>query len=419
MKNYKYLFPFYKKHPDAVYLDTACMGLKAEPVISSIDDYYMNYSVCAGRAPYRLSVELTDKLERSREKLASLINARSRREIVFTRNTSESINMLANAFPFKKGDRVVITDKEHNSNHCVWKELQKKGMINLTILEVNDDNTFPLDRFTDILSKGDTALVSVVHISNLDGIENPVEDIVTASHKFGAKVLIDAAQSVPHTYVDVQKTGADFMAFSIHKIYGPSGMGILYVRNEHFAELSLYNVGGDTIRNTYIKKDTEYRSYPYSYEAGLQDFAGMLASGAAADFVMEIGYEAIEERTDTLNRKFREFIRQFDEISIIGDADIDKVKGITTFLIRKFTRMNESDITIGERMDRDFEIMLRTGFFCVNPYFDGRERTGKINPAHYPPIRVSFGFYNDENDLDKVQTAVKEILYDLKEMPVI
>jgi len=419
MKDYKNLFPFYSKHKNSVYLDTACMGLKPYKVADSIKEYYEDYSICAGRAPYSISKELTDRLELSREKIASLINARSRREIIFTRNTSESINLLANIFPFKSGDRVIITDKEHNSNHCVWKELEKKGVIRLSILDVNDDNTFPLGEFSDLISKGDTALVSTVHISNLDGIVNPIEKIIELSHKFGAKVLIDAAQSVPHTRLDSQKTNADFIAFSIHKIYGPTGMGVLYVRNEHFKNLSLYNVGGDTIRNTYVKKDTEYRSYPYTYEAGLQDFAGMLASGAAVDFVNEIGYDEMEQRIDALNNDFRKFIKEFEEVSVIGDTDLSLVKGITTFFIKKFTRMSENDVTIGEKLDNKFNILVRTGFFCVNPYFDNRERKGLINPIHYPAIRISFGFYNDDEDLDKLKFAVRQILEELKELPII
>lgn len=417
--DYKKLFPFYESNPSAVYLDTACMGLKPKKVIDAIGEYYTKYSTCAGRAPYALSQELTTRIEDSRQSVASLINARSRREIIFTRNTSESLNLLANIFPFGDKERVIITEKEHNSNHCVWKELEKKGRISLTILDVNDDNTFNLQRLEDELRKGGVALVSVIHISNLDGIENPISEICSLSHSYGALVAVDGAQSVPHCSVDVRKTDMDFLAFSMHKVYGPTGIGILYVKNEHFKDLSLYNVGGDTIRNTYIERETEYRSYPYRYEAGLQDFANLYALKSACDFVNEIGYDKMEERIEPLNCEFRDFLRKHEEVSIIGDCDMACVKGITTFVIRKFTRFSEKEPSVGELLDRKYSIMLRTGFFCVNPYFDSRERRKKINPAHYPPIRVSFGFYNDRRDLDVLKEGFSEIFDSLKEWPVI
>jgi cysteine desulfurase/selenocysteine lyase len=417
--NYKSLFPFYDNNPDAVYLDTACMGLKPRRVIDSVCRYYTHYSTCAGRAPYRLSQELSDKMEESRDAVAALINARSKREIIFTRNTSESINMLANIFPFKGGKRVIISEKEHNSNHCVWKELEKKGKIKLTILDVNNDNTFNLDLFESEMKKNDVALVSLIHISNLDGIENPIKKIAEITHKYNALILVDGAQSVPHARVDVQDLNIDFLAFSMHKVYGPTGIGILYVANEHFKDFSLYNVGGDTIRNTFIEKETEYRSYPYRYEAGLQDFAHIYACKSACDFVNEIGYENMEERIEPLNCEFRDFLRKYEEVQIIGDCDIACVKGITTFVIKKFTRFSEKDPSIGELLDKRHNIMLRTGFFCVNPYFDNRERKKLLNPAHYPPIRVSFGFYNDRKDLETLKSGISEILESLKDWPII
>ncbi|MGE3063463.1 MAG: aminotransferase class V-fold PLP-dependent enzyme [bacterium] len=417
--NYKKLFPFYDNNPGSVYLDTACMGLKPRRVIDSINRYYTHYSTCAGRAPYSLSRDLSTKIEESRESVAALINSRSRREVIFTRNTSESINLLANIFPFKENDRVIITEKEHNSNHCVWKELEKKGKIKLTILDVNDDNTFNLNLFEDEMKKNDVALVSLVHISNLDGIENPIKKIAEITHRYNSLLLVDGAQSVPHSRVDVQELGIDFLAFSMHKVYGPTGIGILFVKNEHFGELSLYNVGGDTIRNTYIDKETEYRSYPYRYEAGLQDFANIFACKAACDFVNEIGYENMDERIEPLNCDFRDFLKSYREIEIIGDCDISCVKGITTFVIKKFTRFSEKDMSVGEILDKKHKIMLRTGFFCVNPYFDNREKKKLLNPIHYPPIRVSFGFYNDKDDLDTLKIGISEILESVKDWPVI
>ncbi|PIP13096.1 MAG: hypothetical protein COX48_05210 [bacterium (Candidatus Stahlbacteria) CG23_combo_of_CG06-09_8_20_14_all_34_7] len=417
--NYKKLFPFYDNNPDAVYLDTACMGLKPRKVIDSICNYYTHYSTCAGRAIYRLSQDLSIKIDESRGAVASLINASSKKEIIFTRNTSESINILANIFPFNKRKRVIISEKEHNSNHCVWKELEKRGKIKLTILDVNNDNTFNLELFENEMKKNDVALVSLVHISNLDGIENPIKQISEITHKYNSLIFIDGAQSVPHTKVDVQALGIDFLAFSMHKVYGPTGIGILYIKNEHFKDLSLYNVGGDTIKNTYIKKETKYKSYPYKYEAGLQDYANILGCKAACDFVNEIEYNKMEEGIDLLNREFREFLHKYEEIQIIGDCNILSVKGITTFLIKKFTRFSEKDLSIGEILDRRHNIMLRTGFFCVNPYFDNRERKNLLNPIYYPPIRVSFGFYNDNKDLEVLKNGISEILESIKDWPVI
>lgn len=421
MKNYKKYFPFFKNNPKKVYLDSACMGLKPYTVIKSINEYYLKYSICAGRSTYKLSKDLEEKLDISREKIAKLINAKSKREIVWTKNTTESINILAKSFRFEKDKkRVIITEKEHNSNHCVWKELSKKGIINLTILDVNKDNTFNLEMLEEQLKKGDVGIVSTVHISNLDGIENPIKKISELTHKYGAYLLIDAAQSVPHTKVDVSKNSIDFLAFSIHKLYGPTGLGVLYVKSELFDKLDLYNVGGDTIRNTFIDKDPEYRTYPYKYEAGLAYFSGIYGVSSVVDFINKIGYQNMEERINLLNNRFRQFLKQFEEIKIIGDIESeDKIKGITTFFIKKFTRFSENDPTIGEKLDKKYNILLRTGFFCVNPYFDNREKRGEINPIYYPAIRASFGFYNDEEDLEKLEKSIKGILNSLKGWPTL
>ncbi len=420
MKNYKELFPFFKNNPGAVYLDSACMGLKPQKVINSINNYYTKFSSCSGRAAYSLSNDLHYKIEDARDNLRKLINAKSKKELIFTRNTSESINILANIFPFEKGDRVIITEKEHNSNHCVWKELSNQEKIRLTILDVNEDNTFNMEFLEEQLKKGDVKLVSVIHVSNLDGIKNPVKEITEIAHKYGAYVLIDAAQSVPHIPVDVQDINADFMAFSIHKMYGPTGMGILYVKSQLFDKLSLYNVGGDTIRNTFIKKMPEYKSFPYRYEAGLQNYAGMLGAGSAVEFINEITYEEIEKRTNYLNLKFREFLKNYEEIFIIGDTDKkDSLTGITTFFIKKFTLTNEKDVCIGKRFNEEYNIMLRTGYFCVNPYFDNREQKGMIKKVWFPAIRVSFNFYNDEEDLSIIEKAIKYTLNNLKEWPIL
>ncbi|HAF08182.1 MAG: Cysteine desulfurase [candidate division TA06 bacterium 32_111] len=420
MKDYKKYFPFFKYNPKKVYLDSACMGLKPYKLIESINEYYLKYSICAGRSTYRLSKELEERLDISREKISKLINAKSKREIVWTRNTTESINLFARSFKYEKDRRrVIITEKEHNSNHCVWKELSKKGIIELTILDSNRDNTFNLNILEDQLKKGDVILVSTVHVSNLDGIENPIKKIADLSHKYGAYIFIDAAQSVPHTKVDVVENSIDFMAFSIHKIYGPTGLGVLYVKNDLFDKIDLYNVGGDTIKNTFILKDPEYRTYPYRYEAGLANFSAIYSVSSIVDFVEKIGYENIEKRVNYLNNLFRKFLKNYEEIKIIGDTDDRNVKGITTFFIKKFTRFSEDEETIGEKFDRKYGILLRTGFFCVNPYFDNRERKGEINPLHYPAIRASFGFYNDEDDLEKLEKSIKSILKSLKGWPTL
>ncbi len=416
MKDYKKHFPFFKANPTHVYLDSACMGLKPEPVIKAITDYYEKYSSCAGRGNYSLSKELSEIIEHSRDCIAQLIGAKSKREIVFTRNTTESINLIANTFPFEKNARVIITEKEHNSNHCIWRELESKGIIRLTIIDVNEDNTFSLDILEDELKKGDVQLVSTIHVSNMDGIVNPAKDIARLAHAYGSKMLFDGAQAVPHIKTDVQDIDADFYAFSVHKMYGPSGMGILYIKSDHFNLLGNYTVGGDTIKNTFIDRAPEYKSVPYRFEGGLQNFGGISGTGAAACFIRDIGYEAIEERTSYLNSKFREFLRQYEEIFIIGDT---AEPGCTTaFFLRRFSRTTDRDLNIGERIDRDYSIIMRTGLFCVNPYFDNRERKGMFRKVWYPAIRASFGFYNDEDDLERLIKAMKNIIEEYSKWPL-
>ncbi|MBU1262621.1 aminotransferase class V-fold PLP-dependent enzyme [bacterium] len=406
-------FPSLKQQRDGkppIYFDNACLTLKPLKVIEAMDEYYCNFPACGGhgRSDHWFANKVTEKTEEARESIRKLINARSTNEIIFTRNTTEGINLVAKGFKFREGDIVLTTDKEHNSNLCPWRDLAKKGVIKHDVILSNEDNTFNMGHLMEKIDKN-VKLVSMVHTSNLDGYTIPAEEIIQVCHLNGIRVMLDGAQSVPHKGIDVQQLDVDFLAFSLHKMCGPTGMGVLYAKEELLKELEPFIVGGDTVVDTFYGQDPIYLDPPAKFEAGLQNYAGMIGSGAAASYLMDIGADNIVEHELGLNRFLTENLSQYEDIEIIGPGDPKLRGGIVTFFIK---RLGLGDI--GERLDQDNNIMVRCGTFCVHSWFNGR----KIN-LNLSPVRISLYFYNTLEECEIFLKTFERIMEETKDFPVL
>jgi len=377
-----------------VYFDSACMSLKPNQVVEAMNDYYFDFTACGNRGVYKFAEKVTKKVEETRQLVAEFINAESEDEIIFTRNTTEGINLLANSFGFKKGDVVLITDKEHNSNLVPWLVLRDKIGIEVKVLPSKEDNTFDLEKFSELV-KG-VKLVSMGYTSNLDGVTNPVKEIIEIAHKNGALVFLDAAQSVPHRKVDVRDLDVDFMAFSGHKMLGPTGTGIFYGKEKLLENLSPFLVGGDTVEYT-TYEDYKMLPLPEKFEAGLQDYAGIIGLGEAVRYLNDLDFSEIEKHELKLNKYISDELSKFPQIKIIGPRDPALRSGIINFYIdgvdmHKFALM----------LDNMANICIRSGQHCVHSWFHNRKIANSA--------RVSLYFYNTMEEAEKFITNLTKII---------
>ena len=380
-----------------VYFDSACMSLKPNAVVNAMNEYYYEFPACAGRSPHKLSDRATKKVKETRGLIAKFLNANSEREIIFTRNTTEGINLLVNSFPFKKDDVVLITDKEHNTNLVPWLRLREKVGIILKIISGNEDNTFNLENFKELV-KG-AKFVSVVHTSNLDGVTNPAKEIIEIAHQNGVLVHLDCAQSIAHQKIDVKKLDVDFISFSGHKMMGPTGTGVFYGKQKLLEELSPFMVGGDTVEySTY--EDYKMLEIPEKFEAGLQDYAGIIGLGEAVRYLSKIDFKDIEEHEYQINKYITDELSKIPKIKIIGPADPHLRSGIVNFYIEN-TDMHKFAIMLDELSN----VAIRTGQHCVHSWFHSK----KI----YNSARASFYVYNTIEEAEifiKSLTKILEIL---------
>lgn len=376
-----------------VYFDNACMSLKPRQVVDKMNEYYYEYTACGGRSAHQFAARVDAEVMKSRHTVAGFINAKHDSEIIFTRNTTEGINLVAGSLGLQKGDGVIISDKEHNSNLLPWLRLRQKG-ITVTVVESNPDNTFNLDAFRQAFTPH-TKLVSLVHSSNLDGVTNPIKDIARITHEHKALLLVDGAQSVAHHPVDVRSLDCDFLAFSGHKMLGPNGTGVLYGKLELLERLEQFLVGGETVI------DSTYDSYvpekvPYRFEAGLQNYAGIIGLGEACRYLQQIGFERIAEHEVELNRIITEGLSD-ERIEILGPRDPAKRGGIFSFNVKGMDPHHVSKI-----LDVSRNIMVRSGAHCVHSWFNKHHMKGSV--------RASLYLYNTKEEAQLFVEEVRKIL---------
>jgi cysteine desulfurase/selenocysteine lyase len=398
LEKYREDFPVLQQLIDdkpIIYFDNACMTLKPNPVIESMTDYYTNYSACGARSIHKLSTKVTVLIEEVRKKYQNFINARHPTEIIFTRNTTEGINLVGYSFGFKKGDVVITTDREHNSNLAPWHLFVDKFGIDHKVVKSNDDGTFNLENFSELLDDR-VKLISMVHTSNLDGYMIPAEEVIKLAHEKEIPVMLDAAQSAPHSILDVQKLDADFVTFSIHKMCGPTGMGILYGKYHMLEDLSPFIVGGDTVEKT-TYENSLFLKPPAKFEAGLQNYAGIIGAGAAVDYLQNIGIDNICKHESELNRYLTKELENFDDVTIIGPQDPDLRGGITGFSVKG---LNPHDIAL--ILDEMANIMMRSGMHCVHSWFISKGIEGSA--------RVAFYLYNTRSEIDIFIEKLGEII---------
>ena len=371
-----------------VYLDNACMTLRPKSVIESIRSYYEETPGCGGRAVHSYAIAVSKKVVNCRSKLSRLINANEVGEMVFTNNATHSLNQVAKGLSWDKGDVILTTDREHNSNLVPWLQLEKEQGVDHRVVRSKEDNTFDLEAFEAACANAGNRLkmVSLSHTGNLDGVTTPVKEAAKIAKDHGAMVCIDGAQSVPHMKVDVQDLGIDFMAFSIHKMMGPSGMGGLWGRMDLLEGMRSIHSGGSTVTNSNYDSFT-WSKPPAKFEGGLANYSGIFGTNAALDYISEIDLDAVHEHEISLNRVMTSIIKDVNGIEIIGPNDPSQRSGICSMV---FDNIDAHDIAI--LLNESVNVMVRSGMHCVHSWFNdkGIDRGS---------LRASSYIYNTEDEI--------------------
>ena len=391
-------FPIFKKKingKELIYLDNASTTQKPHSVIDSITDFYTNYNSNIHRAVYQLAEEATELYERSREKIANFINVRPE-EIVFTRNTTESINLIAHSWArsnLKKDDGIVITELEHHSNIVPWQILCQEIGTRLDYVGIDENGFLDLEHMIELISSKKVKLVSLSHMSNVLGTIVPIERIIKVAHEHGIPVIVDGAQSVPHMPVNVKNMDCDFLVFSAHKMLGPTGVGVLYAKKEFLEKMRPFMGGGDMIKEVF-KFHTNYNEVPYKFEAGTPNIADVVGFGAAIDYLEKIGMENIRKHEKSLTDYALESILSLKYVTVYGPMDPKNRGGVISFNIADIHPHDLATIM------NDHGIAIRSGHHCAQVLMQRLDV-----PA---TSRASFYIYNTKEEIDKFINAIKE-----------
>ena len=380
---------------DLVYFDNGATSQKPSLVINRINRFYQNENSNIHRGVHTLSQEATSAYEEARQKIQKYINAKLEEEIIFTKGTTDSINLVAHGFSrevLKKGDEILISAMEHHSNIVPWQLACEYSGAKLKVCSVSDEGELDIEEFKTLLSDK-TKLVAITHVSNTLGTINPVKEVVDFSHKLNIPVLFDGAQSVPHMKVDMQDLDCDFYAFGGHKMFGPTGIGVLYGKKNWLEKLPPYQGGGDMIKTVTFEKTT-YNDLPHKFEAGTPNIAGGIGLGAAVDYLNEIDWESVYEYERDLLEYATSQLVQIEGIKIIGTSE-DKV-GVLSFVHEKAHHYD-----IGTILDQ-LGVAIRTGHHCTEPLMRRFNVSGTA--------RASFAFYNTKEEVDIFVLALKRAL---------
>ena len=380
---------------DLVYLDNAATTQKPKSVINSVNEYYKKTNSNIHRGVHTLSQEATEKYENARIKIAKFINSTTEKEIIFVRGATEAINLVANSYVrplLQPNDQIIITEMEHHANIVPWQIVCKEKEAELKILPMNSKGELIVDELEKIITNK-TKFMAINHVSNSLGTINDVRKIVEIAHKHNIRILIDGAQAVQHIPIDVKEINADFYCFSGHKIYAPTGIGILYGKKKLLDEMPPYQGGGDMIKSVTFEK-TIYNDVPNKFEAGTPNISGAIGLGTAIDYIQDIGIDNIVKHESDLLNYATEKIKEIKGVKIIGNAK-DKAS------VLSFTMENIHPHDIGTIMD-SHGVAIRAGNHCTQPVMDFYSI-----PA---TARASFAIYNDKTDVDKLISSVKKTM---------
>ena len=398
MNKYKKDFSIFQKNRSLVYLDSAATSQKPKVVIDAIKEYFENYNANVRRGLYPISEKATEEVEKVRRKVAKFINAKNAKEIIFVRNTTEAINLVANTWGeenIKKGDVIVTTIMEHHSNFVPWQQLCIQKGAKLEVIDIDKNFQFSIFNFQSNINFRKAKLLAITHVSNVLGTINPIEEIIKAVKKINPdiKVLVDAAQSVPHIKVDVQDLDCDFLAFSGHKMMASTGTGILYGKEELLKEMRPFLYGGEMVEAV-STKGIDISELPFKFEAGTPDIAGIISLGAAIDYLEKVGMDEVQQHERALMVYCLEQMERIDGIIIYGPKNIKDRSGVISFNING---IHPHDIA---QILGDMGICIRAGMHCAMPL---HTRLGVASIA-----RASFYIYNDKKDVDKLVEGIKK-----------
>lgn len=385
----------YKKYP-LVYLDNGATTQKPRQVVEAMTEEYYNVNANVHRGVHFLSQQATDLHEGARETVRGFLNARSTNEILFTRGTTESINLVANCFSqafMKEGDEVIVSEMEHHANIVSWQLIQQRTKIRLRVIPITDEGTLDMQAYEALFNER-TRIVSVTHVSNVLGTVNPIAELVRIAHAHNVPILVDAAQSVPHMAIDVQALDCDFLAFSGHKIYGPTGIGVLYGKEEWLDRMPPYMGGGEMIKSVSFERTT-FNELPYKFEAGTPDYIASTGLARALDFITNLGMDNILAHEQKLTCYAMQQMQTIEGMHIYGPSDVSIHDAVISFQVGQIHHLD-----MGTLLDR-LGIAVRTGHHCAEPLI---RRLGVEGTC-----RASFGLYNTQAEVDALVAGIKRI----------
>ena len=385
---------------ELVYLDNAATSQKPQLVLDAIVEAYSKWNANVHRGVHHLSQVATQKHEEARKIVADFIHAQSEEEIIFTKGTTDSINMLAWSFGeamVKEGDEIVVSQLEHHSNIVPWQMLCERKKAVLKVIPLREDLSLDIEAFEELLNER-TKLVSVAHVSNLLGIVNPVEEIIRLAHERGVAVCVDGAQSVPHMAVDVQELDCDFLVFSAHKMYGPTGLGVLYGKKEWLDKLPPAEGGGEMIEHVRFEKTT-YNVLPYKFEAGTPNYVGSYTFGKAIEYMQSVGLESIASHEHEMTLYLEAQLKALPNVLVYA-AGLRKA-GAVSFNVYRGDGVLVHPFDVGVLLDRQ-GVAVRTGHHCAEPLIEYLQVPGTV--------RASVALYNSKEDIDAFVAALKKAI---------
>ncbi len=377
-----------------IYLDSACQSLRPDSVIAAVDEYYGEYPACGGRSVHSMATQVSIAVDETRERLASFFGTDDPSCYVFTKNCTEGLNTAAFGLGLRRGDVVVTTDAEHNSNHVPWLHLSERMGVGRRLARSAPDGRFDMEAFKECMGH-DVRVVSVQHCNNVTGCTVPVREVAEVAHDFGATVVVDGAQAAPHVPVDLERLGVDVYCMSIHKMLGPTGMGVMYGRREVLESMGPLMLGGGTV-GLATADGYNLAPVPERFEAGLHNYAGIVGTRAALDYLSRIGMDEIERWDRTLMRRILSNLEDVRNLRPVGPTDPDARGGVFSFNI---DGLNAHDIAM--MADSMAGIMIRSGMHCAHPFYTSQGVDGSA--------RASVYLYNSLEEIDRFTDTVRHI----------